>query len=225
MKFKRIAYRLWMIPTTALLAGAVALAQQQMPSSGGGQQPGAGQQPQQPGQQQQPGMSQGPGAYPGTAPTSQDYAEKGFVSKALEVDNTEVQLGQLAQQKSQSSDVKQLAQKLVADDSQMNEKWFKPVAQQLGISEPKSHSKKDKKTVEKLQGLSSTDFDSQYLTMVLKDHQKDLKDFQDEAQNAQNPNVKQVAQQGANVISQHIQLIEQIAKNHNVATDEKSPSM
>ena len=222
MKFKRIAYRLWMIPTTALLAGAVALAQQMPPPSG--QQPGAGQQPSQP-QQQQPGMSPGPGAYPGTAPTAQDYAEKGFVSKALEGDNTQVQLGQLAEQKSQSSDVKQLAQKLVADDSQMNEKWFKPVAQQLGISEPKSPSKKDKKTVEKLQGLSSTDFDSQYLTMVLKDHQKDLKDFQDEAQNAQNPNVKQVAQQGANVISQHIQLIEQIAKNHNVATDEKSPSM
>ena len=223
MKFKRIAYRLWMIPTTALLAGAIAVAQQVPPS--GGQQPGAGQQPQQPGQQPGAPTGQGPGAYPGTAPTAQDYAEKAFVSKALEGDNTEVQLGQLAQQKSQSTDVKQLAQKLVSDDSQMNEKWFKPVAQQLGISEPKSPSKKDKKTVEKLQGLSSTDFDSQYLTMVLKDHQKDLKDFKDEAQSAQNPNVKQVAEQGANIISQHIQLIEQIAKNHNVATDEKSPSM
>ena len=222
MVFKRIAYKLWMIPTTALLAGTMAVAQQMPPS--GGQQPGAGQQPPQPGQQ--PGMpGQGPGAYPGSAPTGEDFTEKAFVSRALEGDNTEVQLGQLAEQKSQSSDVKQLAQKLVSDNSQMNEKLFKPVAQQLGVSEPKSPSKKDKKTVEKLQGLSSTDFDSQYLTMVLKDRQKDLKDFQDEAQNAQNPNVKQVAQQGANVISQHIQLIEQIAKNHNVTAAEKSPSM
>jgi putative membrane protein len=38
--------------------------------------------------------------------------------------------------------------------------------------------------------------------------------------------VKQVAEQGANIISQHLQLIEQIAKNHNVAVDEKQkPSM
>jgi putative membrane protein len=57
--------------------------------------------------------------------------------------------------------------------------------------------------------------------MMVKDHQQDLKDFKDEAQVAQDPNVKQVAQQGSSIIAQHLQLIEQIAKNHNVAVDEK----
>ena len=51
---------------------------------------------------------------------------------------------------------------------------------------------------------------------MAKDHKQDLKDFQDEAQAAQDPSVKQIAQQGATVISQHLQLIEQVAKNHNV---------
>jgi len=198
----------------ALAAGTALMAQ----APGGGQQPGMPQQPQQPSAR----TAGGPGAYPGVAPTSQDLGEKVFVTKAMEGDASEVQLGQLAQQKSQSDDVKQLAQKLVADHTQMDEKWLKPIAKQLGVSEPKGPSKKDKKMMEKLQGLSGSDFDTQYLTMMLKDHQQDLKDFQDEAKAAQDPNVKQVAEQGANVISQHLQLVEQIAKTHNIAVDQKS---
>ena len=213
MNLRGITYTFCLSSATALLAGTVALAQQQMPS---------GQQPQQmPSQQPQPKMpSAGPGAYPGTAPTGQDFGERAFVSKAMEGDDSEVQLGQLAQQKSQSDDVKQLAQKLVSDHSQMNEKWLKPVAQQLGVSEPKGPSKKDKKAAAKLDGLSGSDFDAQYLTMMYKSHQQNLKEFQEEAKNAQNPNVKQIAEQGANVISQHLQLIEQVAKNHNVDLNE-----
>ena len=151
-----------------------------------------------------------------------------FVSKALAGDDAEVQLGQLAQQKSQSNDVKQFAQKMVSDHSQMNEKWFKPVAQQLGVSEPKGPSKKDKKEMQKLQGLSGTAFDTAYIKTMVKDHKKDLKDYKEEANAAQNPNVKQIAQQGSKVISQHLQLAEQLAKNHNVAVDgnsKQAPSM
>ncbi len=214
MQLKRITYTLRLSAGTVLLSGFVALAQA----------PGSPQQPTMPSQQPtsptapgNPGA--GPGAYPGTAPTGQDYAEKAFVTKALEGGDAEVQLGQLAQQKSQSNDVKQFAQKMVSDHTQMADKWFKPVAQQLGVSEPKGPSKKDKKEIAKLQGMSGEDFDREYITMMVKDHQQDLKDFKDEAQVAQDPSLKQVAEQGSNIISQHLQLIEQIAKTHNVAVE------
>ena len=219
MAFKRIAYKVGMISATALLAGAVAMAQ--MPPSGGGQQPGSGQQsPQQPSTP----SGQGSGAYPGTAPTGQDFGAKAFISKGMEGDQAEIQMGQLAEQKSQSNDVKQLAQKLVADHTQMDEKWFKPLAKQMDVSEPKGPSKKDKKMAEKMQALSGADFDAQWLTMMAKDHKKDLKEFQDEANSAQDPSIKQVAQQGASVISQHLQLIQQVARNHNVDTGETAKS-
>lgn len=168
-----------------------------------------------PSQQPAPGMAS-PGMTPGTAQTSGQYADQSFVSKALSGGEAEVQLGQLAQQKSQSQDVKQFAQKMVSDHSQMGDKWFKPIAKQMGVSVPKGPDKKDKKLIEKLQGLSGQDFDHQYIQAMVKDHQKDLKDFQNEAQAAQDPSVKQAAQQGATIIEQHLQMIEQIAKNHNV---------
>ncbi len=57
---------------------------------------------------------------------------------------------------------------------------------------------------------------------MVKDHKEDLKEFQDEAQAALNRSVKQAAQQGAGVISQHLQMIQQIAQNHNVAVEGRS---
>lgn len=218
MNLRQIAYKSCLISATAVLAGAVAVAQ--MPPSSSPQQPPTGQQ-----SPQQPNMpsNQQQGAYPG-AQNGQDFGAKAFISKGMEGDQSEIQMGQLAEQKSQSNDVKQLAQKLVNDHTQMDEKWFKPLAKQMDVSEPKGPSKKDKKMAEKMQSLSGNDFDTQYLTMMAKDHKKDLKEFQDEANSAQNPNVKQVAQQGATVISQHLQLIEQVAKNHNIDTGETAKS-
>ena len=220
MNLKRITYSLCMSSGTTLLAATVAFAQ----APGAPQQPGT---PQAPSNQNPsiPATQNGSGAYPGSAPTGQDYAANSFVSKAMEGNMAEVQLGQLAEQKSQSNDVKQFAQKIVSEHTQMTDKWLKPVAQQLGISEPKGPSKKDKKEMAKLEQLSGPDFDRQYITMMVKDHQKDLKEFKDEAQSAQNPNVKQVATQGANVIEQHLQLAEQIAKNHNISVEANGKEM
>ena len=116
----------------ALLAGITALAQ----SPGG-----APQQPM-PSQPNNPGMS-APGTDQSTAPTAQQFGDQSFVAKALAGGEAEVELGKLAQQQSQSQDVKQFAQKMVADHTQMGDKWFKPEAKELGVAEPKSPDKKD----------------------------------------------------------------------------------
>ncbi len=208
--------RIWLCSVPALLTSAAMLAQ--APPTGGSQQPSMP-------SQQQPTtntMPTSPGGTPGAGPAGQDFGEQSFISKALEGGVAEVQLGQLAEQKSQSNDVKQFAQKMVNDHTQMADKWLKPVAKQMGVSEPKGPSKKDKKLIEKLQGLSGQQFDTEYIQAMVKDHKEDLKDFKSEAQMAQDPSVKQIATQGSNIIQQHLQLIEQIAQAHNVPVEGKS---
>lgn len=206
--------RLWMCSVPALFTCAALMAQGPPSGGGGGQQPS---QPTQPPSSQMPSS-----AAPGAAQQSQSFGDQAFVAKAMEGNAAEVQLGQLAQEKSQSNDVKQFAQKMVSEHQQMTDKWFKPVAKQIGASEPKGPSKKDKKLAEKLQGLSGQQFDTEYIQAMVKDHKQDLKDFQSEAQSAQDPNVKQIAQQGADVISKHLQMIEQIAQAHNVPVEGKT---
>lgn len=172
--------------------------------------------------QQQPMPQQTQPAMPNTGTQNapqQSMGDQAFVSESMQGNLAEVQMAQLAQQKSQSADVKQLAQKLESEHTQMNQKWFEPEAKALSVSEPKGPSKKDKKLMEKLQGLSGDEFDKAYIAATLKDHQDDLKKYQTESGMAQDPAVKQIAQMGTKVISQHIELTEQVAKNHNVPVE------
>jgi putative membrane protein len=212
---KRTVKKAWLCSAPALLMSAAILAQ--APPSGGGQQPNM------PSQQPSPTPAY-PGTTSGTAETAQNLGDQAFVTKAMQGGEAEVELGKLAQEKSQSEDVKQFGQKMVSDHSQMGEKWFKPVAKEVGVSEPKGPSKKDKKLIEKLQGLSGPQFDTEYIQAMVKDHKEDLKDFQNEAQMAQDPNVKQIAVQGQKIISQHLQMIEQIAQAHNISIEGKEIS-
>lgn len=211
---KQLARMIWLCSAPTFLGGAMLLAQ----SNPGG---GAPQQPTTPSQPPSTSTAPTPGAEPGASQTGQGFGDQAFVSKAMEGGMAEVQLGQLAQEKSQSNDVQQFGKKMVSDHTQMGEKWFKPVAKQMGVSEPKGPSKKDKKLIEKLQGLSGPQFDTEYIQAMVKDHKADLKDFQNESQIAQDPTVKQIATQGTNIIQQHLQLIQQIAQSHNVPMEGK----
>jgi len=137
--------------------------------------------------------------------------DKMFVENALKGGMAEVQLGQLALQKSTNDDVKQFAQKMIDDHTKLGDQ-MKPIAQQIGVKIPNGPSNKDKAVITKLQALNGDAFDKAYIKDMLKDHKTDLNDFKTEAANGSNPAVKDAATQGAQVINQHLQMIEQIAQ-------------
>lgn len=170
-----------------------------------------------------------PGSQPGASPmdrglnnNGQDpngaaaMMDKAFVRKAMEGGMAEVQLGQLAAQKGNSEDVKQFGQKMVDDHTKLNDQ-MKQVAQQLNVPAPTSLSSKDKATMKKLQALNGDAFDKAYIKDMVADHKKDESEFKEEVQHASNPALQQAASQGAQVIGEHLQMIEQIAQKNNVA--------
>jgi putative membrane protein len=191
----------------------------QMPG-GGGQTPG--QQSPAPGQQNVPGNAgeNMPGAQNNTQ-AQPSIVDQSFVRKTLEDSQAQVQMGQLAAQKSTSDDVKQFGEKMAQIHQQLNEQ-LKPVAQKLGVSEPKEPSKKDKQEIARMQTLSGADFDAAFIKAMMKDQQSDLKDFKDEAQSAQDPTVQQLAQMDTPVLSQHLQVLEKLAQAHNVTLESKN---
>lgn len=200
----------------ALLSIPSAVAQMS-PGAGGSAPPPTQSPGTQPGQGGQPGMS--PMDQPsGTDPNGPgQMMDKAFVRKALQGGMTEVQLGQLALQKSNNPDVKQFAQKMVDDHTKLGEQ-MKQVAEQLQLKAPDSPSSKDKSNMAKLQALNGDEFDKAYIKDMVKDHQQDAKEFKQEAKNASNPAVKQVAAQGEQVVTEHLQMIQQIAQKNNVAS-------
>ncbi len=151
-------------------------------------------------------------------------ADKKFVKEALEGGMAEVQLGQLAAQKGNSDDVKKFGQKMVDDHSKMGDD-LKPVASQIGVTPPTSVSVKDKALMTKLEGLSGDAFDKVYIQAMVKDHKMDLAEFKKEASSGMDPAVKEQASKGTEVISQHLQMIEQIAQAHHVMAGSSASSM
>jgi putative membrane protein len=142
--------------------------------------------------------------------------DKQFIRTALEGGMAEVQLGQLATQKSSNPDVKEFGQKMVDDHTKLGDQ-MKQVAAQMNVKVPDSLSSKDKATMAKLSALNGDAFDKAYIKDMVKDHKKDEKEFKQEAMNASNPALKDAASQGAQVIGQHLQMIEQIAQKNNVS--------
>jgi predicted outer membrane protein len=140
--------------------------------------------------------------------------EQEFVREALESSAAKVQLGQLAERKSQSKDIKQFSKQMVRDYGDLSEQVIVRVAKMLAVYDPKSPSKKDKDLAKSLQGLSGPQFDEAYIKIVTKAYRQDLKKFSNEATLAQIPGVRVTAELGASIISQHIKLLEEIDEHH-----------
>jgi putative membrane protein len=154
-----------------------------------------------------PNGQMSPMAPPDAGTQAQD---KVFLQKASEGGMAEVQMGRLAAQKGNSSEVKQFGQKMVEDHTKLNEQ-MKPIAASLGVAAPRHLNKTDQAEFDKLSGLSGDAFDQEYITNMVKDHRKDLHEFRREEAATSNPDLKQAVSQAEQVISQHLSMIQGIA--------------
>src|SRR5438309_1172007 len=87
--------------------------------------------------------------------------EKQFVTKAAQGDRAEVQLGQLALQKSNNSEIKQFAQKMI-DDHGQNQQQVDSLASKLSITAPSDVAPDEKQQADRLQNLTGAQFDQAY---------------------------------------------------------------
>jgi putative membrane protein len=192
----------------ALLTTTSALAQTQ---SGGGAQSG-GSQPQTPSQSMPPGQNpdstMGPGAA-GASPSKVD--DKKFVKDAALGGMTEVELGKVASQKASDEKVKEFAQKMVDDHTKANEQ-LKEIASKSNIQVPDSLDSKHRSRIDKLSKLSGEEFNKAYVKDQLKDHQTDVREFSDEAQNGTDPNVKSFAASTLPTLQHHLEMVKSLNK-------------
>lgn len=95
----------------------------------------------------------------------------GFVQQAAIANMAEVQLGQLANQKSQNADVKRFAQMMVDDHTKgLNE--LKQAASGAPVQFPTQVDDKHKQLHQKLSGLSGPAFDREYMKAMVDGHRE-----------------------------------------------------
>jgi putative membrane protein len=150
--------------------------------------------------------------------------DKHFVRKAAEGGLAEVELGKLATQKASSDEVKKFGQRMVDDHTKANDQ-LKQVAQQKGIALPTQPDAKDQATLKRLEKLSGEQFDKAYMNDMVKDHTKDVAEFQKESKTAKDPDVKNFASQTLPTLQDHLKQAKSIApKENKEASAKPSPA-
>ena len=129
--------------------------------------------------------------------------DQAFLTDAIKGDNGEIALGQMAQQKGASQDVKDFGQTLVTDHTNAKQQAA-ALAQQAGMTVP--DGMKDEQTAEqtKLEGLTGAAFDKEFARFSVDAHQKDIAKFQQQA-NGTGPTAD-LAKQTLPVLQKHLQV-------------------
>jgi putative membrane protein len=140
-----------------------------------------------------PGKSPAPGT---KAPSKLSAADKTFMMNAAKGGMMEVELGKMAAQNAQNADVKKFGNRMVTDHSKANSELM-ALAKEEGVALPGAKSAGKWKS------------DKDYMDAMVKDHQADLAEFQKEAQNGTDPDVKAFAAKGAKMVSTHLKLAEE----------------
>ena len=139
--------------------------------------------------------------------TSQDSK---FIKEAAEGGMMEVELGRLATQKAASADVKTFGQRMVDDHSKANDQ-LKSIATQKGVTLPTALPTDMRQEMDKLSKLSGAAFDKMYMSHMVKDHQKDVKEFEKESTAGKDMDVKQFATDTLPTLREHLQMAQTTA--------------
>jgi putative membrane protein len=133
-----------------------------------------------------------------------------FMMDAAKGGMMEVELGRLATQKASSADVKSFGQRMVDDHSKANDQ-LKSIATQKGVTLPTTLPADMKQEMDKISKLSGAEFDKMYMSHMLKDHKKDVSEFEKEASKGDDSSVKGFAQQTLPTLREHLTMAQSVA--------------
>ena len=146
------------------------------------------------------------GAVTGTSGTFDGDRE--FVEEYLEMNNAEVELGRIAQERATHPDVKAFAQTLVRDHQAASDELRRiATTANPGFDATIGEEAREELTElrEEMAKLTGADFDRRYIDEMIDDHQEAVDDLQDKAQNASHPEVKAWASKTLPTVRQHLE--------------------
>ena len=149
---------------------------------------------------QEPAKSRPP--VPGKTPATADAP---FIGAAAMDGLAEVELGRLASQNASSSEVKQLAQRMVADHSKAGDA-LKQLASQKDVALATELDDEHRAVQQKLAKLKGAAFDQAYMSHMATAHLKAVALFQEEAKSGKDADVKAWAAKTLPIIQEHLKV-------------------
>ena len=134
-----------------------------------------------------------------------------FAANAAQGGMAEVEMGRLATQRAGDALVREFGARMVADHSRANSE-LKSIAAQKGIQLPPDLNSEQKSEMDKLSKMSGAEFDKEYMSAMVKDHETDVKDFDTQSKEGNDPEIKAFAGKTLPTLQQHLQMAQQAAQ-------------
>ena len=144
-------------------------------------------------------------------PPSVSKADQQFAVDAADAGMTEVQAGQMAQQKGMAKDVKAYGAMMVKDHTGAADK-LKAIAASKNITLPSAISSDMQKNLDDLQKKEGKDFDKAYIDMMVSDHKKVISKFEDESKNGSDADIRGFADSTLHTLRHHLDEAEKYNK-------------
>ncbi len=137
-------------------------------------------------------------------------ADAAFLQTAAKRQQSEIQLSQLAVERSESEQVKQFAQRMVQDHTKASQELNK-LATDLGLT--LSETKKDAPhgANSKLSSLSGRAFERAYIKHEMAGHKKNVSEFAAKSKGLKNIQVREWASATLPVLKEHLSLVKGLA--------------
>lgn len=127
--------------------------------------------------------------------------DKEFIQDAAKDGMMEVEMGKMGQKQAKNAEVKKFAARMVTDHSKANTQ-LKALAKKKGVTLDAEAHKMDK--------MDDATFDKDYMDQMVKDHEKDVKEFEEIAKDGSDADVKAWASKTLPTLKKHLELAKQI---------------
>jgi putative membrane protein len=141
---------------------------------------------------------------------AQDKSTQQFLTKAIEGNLAEVQMGELAQKNGENAEVKSFGQMLQQDHSAANQKAM-DAAKKLGVNAPSAPNAKQKADYDKMAKLQGAAFDKAFAQHMVMDHKKDIAEYKKAS--TKGDDAGQYAKDSLPVLEKHLQTAQSLQKS------------
>ncbi len=136
-------------------------------------------------------------------------ADQSFAVNAAASGRAEVAMGHIAITNGGSPDVRGFGERMVTDHTQANEA-LSALAHQEDLQLPDTLDPTSYKQAQQLGSMKGSSFDAAYIQDMIKDHQKDIAAFEQEASSGKDPGLKEFASKYLPMLRQHLQMAQSI---------------
>jgi len=137
--------------------------------------------------------------------------EQDFAKDAAAGGMMEVQLGNIAQKNSSTKAIQDFGKMMVDDHSKINDN-LKDLASKKNVALPSTVTEKQQKDIDKLSKETGTEFDKDYVSMMVNDHKDDIAAFKKAGDKMKDADFKDFVIKNLPTLQKHLDAIQAIKK-------------